>query len=113
MAVIRIQQATNATLGLPDKRKVVSISALGSDFSRFTFNNTTPPSQQGGGVPVTEQTSTGMIQVDVNGVTMDDREFAAIPLAVRMQIATFIVKNAIVVDLDGVVQTAANVRAYV
>lgn len=113
MAVIRIMQATNATLGLPSHQKVVTISEMGGGYSRFTYNNTTPPAQLPGGIPLTEQTSTGVIQVDVNGVTMDEREFADIPEAVRNQIASMVVRNALVVTLGGVVQTANAIRVFV
>lgn len=118
MATIKIVQATNTALGLPSRTKTITVSEIGRA-SRNVYNNLTRPQPATGGpgvvlgTPLTEQCNIGMIQVDFQGVSMDDREFATMSVAFRNQIAGLIAKTALVVTLDGVVQTANDVRTFV
>ncbi len=118
MAIIQIKHHSPLPNSLPGE-SVFTITEMGKGVRSVYRNLNTHPAQSGGGpsvvpgTPLTEQCTTGMIQVDRVGVRMDDREFAALPSHMRNQIAALMEKGYLDVDLDGVARTATHVRTYV
>jgi hypothetical protein len=118
MPTITIVHHSPFPTGYDERTTVIVVSETGRTArSTYTQLQTVRPVVAGPstvqGTPLTEQCTTGMIQIDRNGVALDDREFAAMSVSMRNQIAGLMTKGFLDVALDGVARTANQVRTFV